>query len=225
MAVRFDASGDYLVRNDPGAAFTFTCWVKQKGAGAWDRTFFNAWFGPTTSGSIATVHIGGDSGDVQLYGGGGGTIRTGVPTTDVWYFLAVTVTSPLGDYCIHGDFVGDGESIDVSNLPHASSYGSFGNPMHISDPSDWGNFAIANAKCWTRVLTNAQIETERYSEAVVDATNLWAYWPLTVHTDLTDAFADNDWTGAGTLSTEVDAPAFTGGATITPGSIFPTVTM
>lgn len=211
MAVRLDANGDYLSRTDPGGAFTFSCWVKWKGTGGYSPVMFSAWFGGTWSGSSGRItydpDIGG--GDVVLTGT---TIRDGIPSTDTWYFLCFVFDGTFGDNCIRGDFVGDGDSISLGIT--VSSYGSVGNSMRVGDgpvSGTWSNVSVAGAKCWTRALSASELETERYSETVVDSTNLWAYWPLSVHTDLTDAYSDKDWTGNGTLSTESDDPPWTGG--------------
>src|SRR3546814_9767414 len=67
------------------------------------------------------------------------------------------------------------------------------------------NTRVAYARLHAAVLTPTQIDAEAVSATPVITANLWASWPLTVHTDLTDHSGNGrDFTAVGTLSTEAD---------------------
>jgi hypothetical protein len=80
---------------------------------------------------------------------------------------------------------------------------------------EWANCRIAHVKVWTSNLTGAQIAAEMDSATPVVTSNLWAYWPLASHTDLTDASGNGrHLTGNGTLATE-DGPPLGTDASVT----------
>lgn len=83
--------------------------------------------------------------------------------------------------------------------------------------AEFGNFSIQDVRCWNAIKDPSGFAAEIASDgAVVDTADLLAFWPLDVHTDLTDAFAAFDITGGGTLATGDDLfEGGGGGASIT----------
>lgn len=73
---------------------------------------------------------------------------------------------------------------------------------------------IFDVRIWTALLSSAQLTTERAATSPVVSANLDSYYPLALHTVLTDSGPNGRaaWTAAGTLSTEAD-PTIGGGST------------
>lgn len=66
---------------------------------------------------------------------------------------------------------------------------------------------IAYWRVWSAALSPAELTAERASPTPVRTADLWAHWPLTVHTDLTDASGNGRHLSAtGTLETASNPP-------------------
>lgn len=66
---------------------------------------------------------------------------------------------------------------------------------------------VAYWRVWSAALSPAELTAERASPTPVRTADLWAHWPLTVHTDLTDASGNGRHLSAtGTLETASNPP-------------------
>jgi hypothetical protein len=221
MAVRFDAATDQLaLASAPAstAAITVTAWAKNVeaiGNGTFLRlraagtiASFTASSGGTNGPQLATT--GGTAG--PIVGGGSGSLPTGS-----WRRIAVTINGTGAGNCVvyWGDDVG-GATVTASGsvatgAPTALSVGGRGGG---DNTERWGG-DLAYLRVWTAVLSQAAIEAEWTSPAPVTTANLWADWPLSADTDLTDHSGNGRHLSAGsTAVTTVSGPPVTSGATL-----------
>jgi hypothetical protein len=125
-----------------------------------------------------------------------------------WYFVAMVVSAEGS--CVH--YVGMANNLGYLRRCDAFStatengttiLGAMGNGQY-SSPGTYAEF-----KAWNRALTPAQLIAEMTVGAVVDASNIFAYNPLTNTTTLTDASGNGNSvtiTGAGSSSVAHPSP-------------------
>lgn len=140
----------------------------------------------------------------------------GLGTTDVWQHVAMVRESTTS--CkVYVDGVLAITNTSSIFLRSAATNWSIG--FAVAGGTDVNNSRFADCKVWSTALTVGEIETEMPTQAPVKTSNLWGYYPLSVHTDLDDYSGNGrHLTGYGTLTTEDDPPLVksSGGGTLTP---------
>lgn len=217
MAVRFDAATDQLALADAPSStnpFSFSAWVRNielVGFGTIMRlraagtvASFTASSGGSNGPQLATT--GGTAG--PIVGGGSGSLPA-----DAWRRVAFVIDGSGSNNCT----VYWGDDDPDTDLLTAVGTVAVGSPTALSvggrgggDTTErWGG-DIAYARGWTAVRTAAELKAELASTAPVVTSNLWADWPLTVHTDLTDHSGNGRNLSAGsTATTTEDGPPLT----------------
>lgn len=223
MAVRFDAATDRIslaaTIPDPSAGFTLLGWAYV----SVDRDDFStmarvhASSGASTTVTFATGSEG-LGGPGYFTGGGSVTNATGF-TVGAWRKVAISCTGTTGRCYVATD--GGSTEADSGTVGGAAS------PTGITlggrspvDGAEWFNGRLAYWRLYSAELTQAEIETEWASATPVRTSNLWADWPLEVHTDLTDHSGNGRNLSAGsTATTTEDGPpvssAITGTGAVT----------
>lgn len=234
MASRSDAATDrvsYTASSppDPQAGFTFTCWAYL----SVDRDAFSPIIrvytvsGDTTRFNLSTASNG-TSVAIFTANNTGGIIGTDALTVGSWLFIAATQAGTGSTDTILYTATPTGALNAVSGLASGGSSATglalFG--RSAGDGSQWLNGRIAYARYWSTVLTPIEIAAERTSLTPVKTTSLWASWPLTDSTDLTDHFSTHNLVaGSTSLSTEDNPPyAYPTAVTGTGTALAPTVT-
>lgn len=159
MAIRIDASGDYLRRtaNLPTtSAFTACCWfyyVSTRSAYAFFISFENA-----VSSASAGLSIGFDTSNaffVIVSSGSPATFGSN-PATSAWHFVALRAngTNVKG---FHRTLSGTWQTATTSSAPSFTpAVLAFGNDSY----DDWVNCRLAGIKVWDAALSDAEIENE-----------------------------------------------------------------
>lgn len=207
MAIRADASGDYYQRTaslPAYNAFTISLWFQQ-------RTDLGAVFQSLATLTDSTIdgsflQIDGSQGlIIGDFGGASSSILT--VSLNGWYFAAMTCAGSGA-----GQLIGYGAAFGSAALSTQSFTGpaSF-TPSSLtlfddtfSEPFDG---EIAAVKVWDRVLTQAELEIERWYYLPVLTNSLHGYWPMWGTSDGATDFSGNgkSWTVNGTVAS-ADGP-------------------
>lgn len=220
MAVRFDAAGDratYSGANPPApsSGLTITAWVSISADQNDEATWIRLW--ATTNTTVVTWATNSDGTGGPNYFTASGTVSltTGFVVGE-WRKVAITCSGTTGH--VYAALPGGATS-------HASGTVGVGTPNGItiggrnsSDANEWFNGKVAYVRVWSAELTQTEIEAEWASTTPVRATNLWADWPLTNATELTDTVAGRTLVPlTGPVVTEEGPPIAPGAA---PDSVF-----
>lgn len=141
---------------------------------------------------------------------------SGLGTTDVWQHVAVVRESTTSCKVYVDGVLAVTNTTDVGSRGAATNW-SIG--FAFAGGTDVNNSRFADCKVWSTALTVGEIGAEMPVQAPVKTSDLWGYYPLTVHTDLNDYSGNGrHLTGYGTLTTEDDPPLVksSGGGTLTP---------
>jgi hypothetical protein len=206
MSVRLDASTDQLTRASPpspASGITMVATVYN----SVDQDEFATIGRIHASGStILTWASSGDGTGGPNYFTGGGTVTNseGLPVGE-WRNVAVTCTGTSAQSLVRNPGFStevDSGTVSSSGTPTQLAIGGRGG----GDTSEWWNGRIVYFRVWTAVLSQSEIEAEWDSATPVRTSGLWADWPLTVHTDLTDHSGNGrDLTAGSTaVTTEAD---------------------
>lgn len=209
MAVRFDNAADGLLRTtdllDTDAAYTFMFWVYI----ATDLNAFSTFWSTNAGGYSHSDWIGTDADGttLQLYsqaGGGGVTNNGSALTVGTWYHIAM-VRSSTTALAVYLNGVQDASNtVDVSARTNATRQ-EFGGVVG-ADP---GNIRVFDTKAWSAALSIPEIFAEMQSIQPQRLSNLYGWWPHFAGSgERADDYSSNgrDWTEAGTLTDEENAP-------------------
>ena len=210
MSTRFDAASDRIsfagTMFAVGSGFTITAW-------AWVSvdTDANATFArlhASSGGStIATWATGSDglSGPNYFTGGGSVTNSTNM-AVGAWRKIAISCSGTTGKSYVNT--IGGTTEVDSGTVGVGTPDGITLGGRAPADSSEPFNGRLAYVRVWTAELTQTEIETEWASTTPVRTSNLWANWPLTDSTDLTDHSGNGRNLSAGStaVSTEADPP-------------------
>lgn len=223
MAIRFDASGDDLVRSanllDYQSAYTVMGWLRpvSLAAFAW-ATFYAAHNGSGDSDVLQIEEIdGAGTGHLAIGQSIGGTFNSSSGATSItagnWYHVAI-VRESLTSFKMYLNGAQEGTTITVSmsgrgaltNMRMGRVNGSGGDPL---------NGRLYAVKAWSRGLAVAEILSEMYSILPRDFTNLYGFWPMFLGSgERTRDYGGSaaDWSETGTLTDEDPAPVGWGSA-------------
>lgn len=210
MSTRFDAASDRISFSGSmfavGSGFTITAW-------AWVSvdTDANATFGrlhASSGGStIATWATGSDGLSGPNYFTGGGSVSNSTNfAVGAWRKVAISCSGTTGKSYVNT--IGGTTEVDSGTVGVGTPDGITLGGRAPADSSEPFNGRLAYVRVWTTELTQVQIEAEWASATPVITANLWASWPLTDSTDLTDHSGNGRNLSAGTtaVSTEADPP-------------------
>lgn len=209
MSTRFDAATDRVSHTassppSPATACTITAWAYV----AVDRddfsTFARLHSGATTVLTWATSSDG-TSGPNYFTGGGTVTNATGF-AVGAWRKIAITCSGTTANSYIATP-TGTTE-VDSGTVSASAPTGITLGGRSPTDATEWFNGRLAYVRVWSAVLAQTEIETEWASTTPVRTSGLWADWPLTDSTDLTDHSGNghNLTAGSTAVSTEADPP-------------------
>lgn len=213
MSTRFDAASDRISFAGPmfavGSGFTITAWAYVSVDTDANSTFarLHASSGGST---VATWATGSDglSGPNYFTGGGSVTNSTNM-AVGAWRKIAISCSGTTGRSYVAP--VGGATEVDSGAVAVGTPDGLTLGGRGPADSSEPFNGRLAYVRVWTAELSQAQIEAEWASATVVRTANLWANWPLTDSTNLTDQSGNGRNLTAGTtaVSTEADPPLTT----------------
>lgn len=206
MAVRFDAATDKVSYTggvpNPSSGFTFTAWVYNAVDLNANATYARLWTGGSTTATFATG-VDGTSGPSYFTGGGSISATTGTPVGQ-WRKIAFTCTGTSGKvYAATPGGVTEVVSGTVSGTASPTSITLGG--RSTTDDSEWWNGRIANARLWSAVLTQAEIEAEWAADTAVRTAGLWADWQVPTAADLTDHSGNGRHLVAGSTAVTTEA--------------------
>jgi len=210
MSTRFDAASDRISFAGSmfavAAGFTITAW-------AWvsvdtDANSTIARLHSSSGGStVATWATGSDGLSGPNYFTGGGSVSNSTNmAVGAWRKVALTCSGTTGKSYVAA--VGGGTEVDSGTVGVGTPDGITLGGRSSSDSSEPFNGRLAYVRVWTTELNQTQIEAEWASATPVITASLWASWPLTDSTDLTDHSGNGRNLTAGTtaVSTEADPP-------------------
>ncbi len=210
MSTRFDAASDRISYSGSmfavGSGFTITAWAYVSVDTDANATFarLHASSGGST---IATWATGSDglSGPNYFTGGGSITNATNM-AVGAWRKIAISCSGTTGRSYVNT--IGGTTEVDSGTVSVGTPDGITLGGRAPADSSEPFNGRLAYVRVWTAELTQVQIEAEWASTTPVRTANLWASWPLTDATDLTDHSGNGRNLSAGTtaVSTEADPP-------------------
>jgi hypothetical protein len=227
MSVRFDKATSGANRltctaaiPPPGSGITFTAWVyfvtgAQASPNGWsDLLRIHNGAGANTTLTLGALASGTAMG---LYSASG-TATGPTMTAGNWYRVGYTLTGTSGKlYMIGatGTTVLYTATITPGGTPTGCTFGA----RSPTDATEYCDMRLSQARIWSSVLTQAQIEAEWASTTPVVTAALFANWPLTVATDLTDHSGNVHHlvANATTPATEAEPP---NGPTFRPSSFF-----
>lgn len=212
MSTRFDAASDRIsfagAMFAVGSGFTATAWAYVSVDTNDSATFarLHASSGGSTVVTWATDSDG-LAGPNYFTGGGSVTNATNM-AVGAWRKIAISCSGTTGKSYVN---------INDGSTPTEADSGTVGvgTPDGITlggrapaDSSEFFNGRLAYFRIWTAELTQVQIEAEWASATPVVTSGLWADWPLTDSTDLTDHSGNGRNLSAGStaVSTEADPP-------------------
>lgn len=207
-AVRFDASGDFLTRSETGpdpasTGLTVTLWAYLSVDRDVESTIlrYGGAAGGTTSASIA---LSSSDGTTLAVFTPAGTITTGASlTVGIWCRIAYTLTTAgSGTIYVHpaGGSLASNTASGTTTQRDVISIG--GRP---DDGAAWFNGRMAHTRVWSAVLNQTEIQAEWASTTPVRTSGLWASWPLTNASTLTDQSGNARTLTAGSTSVTTEA--------------------
>lgn len=211
MAVRFDAQADTLTRTAslPAiSAFSACGWTRASAAGGSGLELVCALATTDLSGHIL-ISREGTAIWMEIAGQAGSSLITGA-NNGVWFFWAMTNASGTNN------FKGYAALASADGLSTVSRNGATFTPqqmlLSINDAAYYFNGVHAALKVWDAVLTQAELEAERWSYAPVRRANLHLWTPLVDTDNSTRDYSGNgrNWTAGGTLTSEDGPPILWG---------------
>ena len=216
MSTRFDAASDRIsfagTMFAVGSGFTITAWAYVSVDTDANATFarLHASSGGST---VATWATGSDglSGPNYFTGGGSITNATNMAVGQ-WRKIAISCSGTTGKSYVAT--VGGATEVDSGTVGVGTPDGLTLGGRAPADSSEPFNGRLAYVRVWTTELNQTQIEAEWASTTPVVTSGLWADWPLTDATDLTDHSGNGRNLSAGStaVSTE-DNPPLAGSVT------------
>lgn len=206
MAVRFDASGDYLARtaNLPtSTAFTVCGWFMRRGTGdgTWETVFGldnGAAYCLTYCRFDATAGIKGWTNDS---GGAGSTVIA--VSNDVPYFVAMVGNGSGATGLTVYARAGASAALSSQSYDNASFTPSAFRVSQNAAFGEWANSRMWNVKCWDRALTAAELLVESQYRRVMYPASLNFHWVMDRHDQVFDQSGNGrNPTVGGTLATE-----------------------
>lgn len=220
MSVRTNASGDYLQRtaNLPVVTnYTVCGWARAKAINnAWqylagmENNTENAdrWTSIGWRATTQLLHIAADN-----LGGGLYTNFTRQPTTDEWFFFALTRAGNAADTDCLG-YISRATDVDFETIAIGSTMTSFttANMQFMNNSfGEWVDGNIAHVRVWDAVLNSTELWSERNSATVVRTSNLHLVYRLATATDTNDISGNGKTpTIGGTLTDDSDPPVGSG---------------
>jgi hypothetical protein len=210
MSTRFDAASDRIsfagTMFAVGSGFTITAWAWVSVDTDANSTFarLHASSGGST---IATWATGSDGLSGPNYFTGGGSVSNATNmAVGAWRKIAISCSGTTGKSYVNT--IGGTTEVDSGTVGVGTPDGITLGGRSSSDSSEPFNGRLAYVRVWTTELTQVQIEAEWASATPVITSGLWASWPLTDSTDLTDHSGNGRNLTAGTtaVSTEADPP-------------------
>jgi hypothetical protein len=210
MSTRFDAASDRIsfagTMFAVGSGFTMTAWAYVSVDTNANQTFarLHASSGGST---IATWATGSDGLSGPNYFTGSGTVTNATNmAVGEWRKIAISCSGTTGKSYVATD--GGVTETDSGTVGVGTPDGITLGGRAPADSSESFNGRLAYVRVWTAELTQTQIEAEWASATPVITASLWADWPLTDSTDLTDHSGNSRNLSAGTtaVSTEADPP-------------------
>lgn len=194
MAVRFDATGDGLVRTaslPSRTAFTVMGWFKI----TTDRNSFSTFVALDENGDGALMQTATNGTTLALFTETSATEGTAL-SVGTWYHLALTGGATYLRCYLNGT-----QDIQVAQWTFTPA------GLYIGNDSidEFLDGSCAYAKAWSAELTVAEIQAEMYVGAPRLTTNLYGWWPLLPGaTERVKDYSGNgyDWTPGGTLADE-----------------------
>lgn len=218
MAIRFDASGDYLTRtaNLPSStAFTLCGWFRRRAAGgATAEILFDIASAGHADYITAFCGAAGANGMYVQSTGGAPTGGTAI-TDDAWYFAALSCSGTGASAAVlRWAAVGATSFSSVSTAGKSFTLAQI-SVAGIGDAGFYGNLAAAGMQLYDRALTDAELLQEMNRLTPASTTNLNVWSPM-AHSTVADAIKDfsgngRDWTANGTLTIEDGPPVGWGG--------------
>lgn len=217
MSVRFDAATDRIsittALPNPADGITLTAWAYVSVNTGTNATLARLW---TDAGATTSVTFATDSDGLSgpgYFTGGGSVVATTNFVVGSWRKVAFTRSSTTGH--VYVATVG-GVTEHVSG-----TVGGAANPAGLTlggrspvDGSEFFNGRLAYVRVWSGQLDQTQVEAEWASTSPVVASGIWADWPLTVATDLTDHSGNGrDLIAGSTSVTTEDDPPLTANVT------------
>lgn len=218
MAVRFDAATDQIERSTAPAigtsGWTFTAWVYL----SVDRDSYSTIMRMHATGSTrANVAADADGQRLAEFTALGSITSSTVMTAGAWHRIAISIQSSGGGNTAAGTlYTADeaGATLSASGTvdARADATGISIGGRGAGDVSEWFNGRVAYARMWTAALAQAEVEAEWASATPARTADLWADWPLTTASDLTDHSGNGRNLTAGTTAvTTEDSPTLSGG--------------
>lgn len=210
MAVRFDAANDRIgiaaALPDPATAITVLGWAYLT---ADTGTFATLCRVHAASGASTTITFATNgaapAGPAYFTGGGSIISSTGMPV-GAWRKVAVTCSGTSG--AVYVAAPGGATDVDTGSVGGAAApTGLTLAGRSAGDASEPFNGRLAYWRVYAAALSQAEVEAEWASTTPVRTSNLWADWPLSVHTDLTDHSGNGrNLTAGATATTTEDGP-------------------
>lgn len=232
MSVRFDAATDRIsitaTLPNPADGITLSGWAYTVVNTGTNATLVRLW---TDAGATTTVTFATDADGLSgpgYFTGGGSVVAATDMAVGAWRRVAFTRTGTTAH--VYVATVG-GVTEDASG-----TVGGAANPAGLTlggrspgDASEFFNGRLAYVRVWSTQLSQAQVEAEWASASPVVTSGLWADWPLTVASDLTDHSGNgrNLTAGSTAVTTEDDPPlaaSVTGTAQASLGALVGAVT-
>jgi hypothetical protein len=221
MSVRFDAANDRVTRTggapDPQSGFTICGWYYVSVNRSDNSTLarIHAASGATTRFNLAT-DTGGLRPCVFTPGNTGGVQGVDSFTVGAWMWVAVTQTGTTAIIYTCTSVGGTLHSASGASSGGAAPDGYTFGGRSTSDALEWFNGRAQYVRLWSAALNTTELALERDSTIPVKTASLYADYPLSVFTDLTDHSGNtrNLTAGASSTTTEADAPPVSGGTTL-----------
>jgi hypothetical protein len=212
VAVRSDAATDrvsYTASNPPDPAsggFTVLMWAYL----SVDRDDFSTLYRMYTSagsgrGQLATAV----DGTTTAFFAGGELTSPHALTVGAWSRVALTIdgaTATLYAAPSAGAVEVTAGPSSGTSAPNQITLGG----ISVGSAAEWWNGRLANVRVWAAALSQAELSAEWSSPTPVRTSGLWADWPLSTHTDLTDHSGNGrDLVAGATATTTEDGPPVT----------------